>query len=122
MSGAMAPACGDCGAAMALRSGRFRPFYSCTRYPACRGSHGAHPDGRPLGVPADAATRQARIDAHAAFDRVWRGGAKGARQLAYSWLAGKMGHSVAHIGEMSATECAEVTAHCEALMAGGSRR
>lgn len=38
--------CGDCGAAMALRAGRFRPFYSCTRYPACRGAHGAHPAGR----------------------------------------------------------------------------
>jgi len=115
-------ACGDCGGAMVLRASRFRPFYSCTRYPACRGTHGAHPDGRPLGVPADAATRQARIDAHAAFDRVWSGGAKGARQRAYSWLAAKMGRDVVHIGEMTVAECVEVVAHCEALMAEGGEQ
>lgn len=107
--------CGDCGAAMALRAGRFRPFYSCTRYPACRGAHGAHPDGRPMGTPADAATRQARTEAHAAFDRVWRGGAKGARQRAYSWLAAKMGRGAVHIGEMTAEDCARVVALCDAL-------
>jgi len=117
-----AVSCGDCGAAMVLRASRYRPFYSCSRFPACRGSHGAHPDGSPLGVPADAATRQARTDAHAAFDRTWRGGAKGARQRAYAWLAGKMGRKVVHIGEMSAAECAEVIAHCEALRAEGGIR
>lgn len=75
-----------------------------------------------LGVPADAATRQARIDAHAAFDRVWSGGAKGARQRAYSWLAAKMGRDVVHIGEMTVAECVEVVAHCEALMAEGGEQ
>lgn len=64
--------CPDCGAMLVLRRGRFDLFYGCERYPACRGSHGAHPDGRPLGIPADAATRKARNDAHGYFDRLWR--------------------------------------------------
>jgi hypothetical protein len=65
--------CGDCGSAMVLRctdrftyqDGRPRLFYGCGRFPECRSIHGAHPDGYPLGVPADARTREARQHAHA---------------------------------------------------------
>ena len=65
--------CGDCAAPMVLRqtdkfqypNGAPRLFYGCSRYPECRSIHGAHPDGWPLGVPADARTRQARQHTHA---------------------------------------------------------
>jgi hypothetical protein len=42
------------------------------RFPACKGSHGADTNGKPLGIPADRATKQARIRAHAAFDAWWK--------------------------------------------------
>jgi hypothetical protein len=32
------PACPDCGSAMVRRDGRYGPFLSCARYPACRGT------------------------------------------------------------------------------------
>lgn len=53
--------CGECQAPMLLRESRFGKFYGCTRFPECRGTHGAHPDGRPLGVPANAETKEARV-------------------------------------------------------------
>jgi len=64
--------CGECGAPMRLRTSVYGPFYGCSQYPDCNGVHGGHPDGSPLGTPADAKTRSAHSLAHAAFDRLWR--------------------------------------------------
>lgn len=65
--------CPDCGGGMRLvPAGKFGPFYSCTNWPSCSGAHGMHPDGRPLGKPANAETRAARMRAHATFDRLWQ--------------------------------------------------
>lgn len=90
--------CGRCGCAMTLRgpeTNRFgKPWWCCTRWPACDGSHGAHPDGTPLGVPADARTKAARQRAHAAFDPIWQGATsrkKAARVQAYGWLRRQLG-------------------------------
>ena len=44
-----------------IRNSRFGNFYGCSRYPVCQNTHGAHPDGTPLGKPANKATREARI-------------------------------------------------------------
>ena len=56
-------ACPECAAPMELRPSRFGQFYGCTRWPACDGTHGAHPNGSPLGTPANRATKDARIEA-----------------------------------------------------------
>lgn len=99
----------DCGAPMELRQSKYGLFYGCTRFPACRGTHGAHPDGRPLGTPADKATRQARMDAHRVFDRLWK--ERGwHRADAYVWLAQVMDMSEekAHIGNFNAEQCRKV--------------
>lgn len=106
--------CGDCGAPMALRQGPHRPFYGCTRFPDCRGAHGAHPDGTPMGVPVDGATRQARKAAHGAFDRLWSRDRKGSRGAAYRWLAAQLGQTSVHIGQLDADGCARVVAACNA--------
>lgn len=51
-----------------------RPYgYRCIRS-RCPGWHGAHPDGSPLGVPGDKATKMARMAAHAVFDKLWLNG------------------------------------------------
>lgn len=104
-SAAPAPVC-FCGAPMQLRRSRYGKFYGCTRYPECDGRHGAHPNGSPLGIPADKATREARIRAHEAFDRLWRSGEM-RRPDAYRWLREQMGlsRSEGHISRFTAEQC-----------------
>lgn len=95
---------------MVLRDSRYGLFYGCKSFPECRASHGAHPDGRPLGVPGDAETKAARIHAHDLFDRIWREGLKRNRGAAYAWMQGVMGltRDEAHIGAFSREQCEEL--------------
>jgi ssDNA-binding Zn-finger/Zn-ribbon topoisomerase 1 len=92
---------------MVLRNSKHGPFYGCSTFPVCRGTHGAHPDGKPLGIPADKATRAARIRAHDVFDRIWKEGHM-SRKNAYMWLAKAMKRDVVHIGSMDVDECEAV--------------
>jgi ssDNA-binding Zn-finger/Zn-ribbon topoisomerase 1 len=100
--------CPECGAPMALRPSRFGPFYGCSRWreTGCRGSHGAHPNGAPLGTPATRLTKDARIRAHDAFDRLWQNG-RMKRSRAYRWLRIMMNLSKpnAHIGKFTIEQC-----------------
>jgi ssDNA-binding Zn-finger/Zn-ribbon topoisomerase 1 len=86
-----------------------RHFFGCTNWPNCKGGMGCHPDGTPLGIPADAATRKVRIKAHEVFDRLWKkpGGVM-SRTKAYRWLAAQMKAQEVHIGQMDADECRRV--------------
>jgi ssDNA-binding Zn-finger/Zn-ribbon topoisomerase 1 len=98
--------CPDCGSPMRLRDSRFGKFYGCVRFPACKATHGAHADGRPLGIPGNAETKAARTRAHAAFDRLWRSG-RMRRNDAYRELQ-RMMHMTeaqAHIGRFTQEEC-----------------
>lgn len=90
---------------MRLKGGRFGTFYGCEAG-GCRGSHGAHPDGSPVGVPADARTKKARMDAHDAFDRIWKHD-RMTRSAAYAWMADALGVSPdeAHIGKLDHDSC-----------------
>lgn len=109
----MGVACGECGYPMMLRQSRFGQFYGCTRFPQCTGTHGAHPDGSPLGVPANSETKLARIQAHAAFDTLWRGDAPlMSRKDAYRWMQETMGldKDNAHIGMFTVGQCAALIA------------
>lgn len=100
--------CPECGSQMPLCGGKFGLMYRCMAG-TCKGSHGAHPDGSPLGEPADARTKKARIEAHDAFDRLWRHGPL-TRPGAYSWMAETLGLSkdAAHIGKLSHGACTEL--------------
>jgi len=104
--------CGECQALMVLRySSKYeRPFYGCSRFPECRGTHGAHKNGAPLGIPADKETKKARIKAHAAFDQIWKGHHVRNRFLAYSWMRKAMGltDSTAHISMLTIPQCEEL--------------
>lgn len=101
--------CAECGAPMVLRrSAKYpHPFYGCSNYPACTGTHGAHPDGRPLGIPATKETKAWRIKAHDAFDRLWKEGHM-SRGRAYRRLARLMGADEIHIGEADISTCRQV--------------
>lgn len=97
--------CAECDGDMQLRSSKYGVFYSCRRYPECRGSHGAHPDGKPLGTPGNSPTKQMRHSAHQVFDQLWRRGPDRvfSRGEAYVWMQKTVG--IAHIGSMSIAEC-----------------
>jgi len=102
--------CGECRVAvMRLIAGRRGLFYGCSSYPACTGTHGAHPDGSPLGNPGDARTREARKLAHDAFDMLWKAG-KMSRDEAYQWLSRKLkiNRSSAHISRFDVETCERV--------------
>ncbi|MBV8782508.1 MAG: topoisomerase DNA-binding C4 zinc finger domain-containing protein [Phycisphaerae bacterium] len=98
------PICPDCGAPMVLRSspkfryrsGEPRKFFGCSRFPECTATHCAHPDGKPMGTPADTATKQARIRAHGAFDQLWKG------------PSAPMSPDDAHIGRFTAEQCEQL--------------
>jgi len=98
--------CPECGAPVRLRPSRYGLFYGCTTWPKCNGTHGAHPDGKPLGTPGNRETKDARIRAHAAFDTLWKnGGMK--RKEAYRWMQDTLGMSQneAHIGSFDVATC-----------------
>lgn len=80
----------------------------CRDYPFCDSYVGAHKEsGLPLGTLADANTRKARIDAHAAFDELWKRGKIVSRTQAYKELAKYMGMPVkkCHIGSFKMIQC-----------------
>jgi hypothetical protein len=97
--------CPDCGDSMALMKDRNFVGYKC-RTLECRGSHGAHRGGKPLGTPADATTRKARIEAHAVFDRLWES-KKITRDRAYAWMRQELclNKEECHIGSFDVATC-----------------
>lgn len=100
--------CAECGAPMILRDSKYGLFYGCTAYPDCRGTHGAHPDGLPLGRPGNAETKRLRHQAHLLFDPFWTGPkAVMSRGAAYRWLQNLFGltEAEAHIGNFTADQC-----------------
>lgn len=114
--------CPECGAPMVLRtttkfrykSGSPRKFYGCSRYPLCQAAHGADPDGKPLGTPANKETKKARIAAHKVFDSYWE--KQGLhRNQAYKLLQDIMELSPddAHIGKFNEEQCLELIKRIE---------
>lgn len=106
--------CGECSGPMRLRNSKFGMFYGCLNYPTCKGTIGAHPWGEPKGIPAGSETRNARMDAHSALDRLWMENLLPSRGEAYSWLSRRMGIMEVHIGEMDVEQCQKVVELCKA--------
>lgn len=117
--------CAECGAAMFLKESKHGKFFGCSMFPECKGTHGAHPDGKPFGEPANAATKLARMHAHAAFDQLWKDRLQSndgkpartrTRNEAYLWLANQLDikRRDCHIGLFDSNTCAAVVRVCEA--------
>ncbi len=116
------PNCGpEFGAVMKLRHRRSdgSPFWGCERFPLCKATHGAHPDGKPLGIPGTPEVKAARRRAHEAFDRLWKEGGM-RRDGAYKWLADAMGLSAeaGHIGAFDVKQCERVVSLSTAKLEG----
>lgn len=87
-------------------------FYLCE---PCNAYVGCHPGTKkPLGRLANAQLRQAKMDAHRAFDPIWKEG-NTSRSEAYTWLAGKLGipEEECHIGMFDVHRCRQVVTICE---------
>lgn len=113
--------CPNCGAMMLPRICRRdnSPFWGCEAFPRCKTTHGAHPDGRPLGKPGTPEVKAARIRAHDAFDKLWNEGDM-RRDGAYAWLAQTMGlkSEQAHIGVFDVEQCTKVVELATAKLEG----
>lgn len=124
--------CGECGSAMVLRkSYSFQKqtpyFYGCSNYPNCTGTHTAHPDGSPCGIPANKETRQWRIKAHDAFDSVWKAHSlfkplserRKIRNRAYKLLTKQLGESEpVHIANADIKMCQRIIEASKQLKLG----
>ena len=101
--------CPECGALMVIRkSPKFdNPFYGCSTFPDCRGSHGAHASGEPHGIPGNKATKDARIQLHALFDKLWKDRGPMKRGEAYEWFQGVLGmtEDECHIARFDVEAC-----------------
>ena len=84
----------------------FGMIYLCR---PCGAYVGCHKDGRPLGRLANATLRRWKINAHRAFDRLWKSGNM-SRGEAYAWLASQLGlrQDECHIGLFDIDQCKEV--------------
>ncbi len=105
--------CPECGEKMMLRNSRFGWFYGCSMFPKCRAAHGAHPNGEPLGIPADSKTKAWRVKAHNEFDKLWNGpDAEMSRSEAYRWMIETLALAKddAHIGKFSTEQCQQLIA------------
>ena len=87
-------------------------FWACDTYMICGTSHGAAPDGAPLGKPATPETKVWRIKAHEAFDPLWKSG-EFSRSGAYEWLCEVMGKTEeeGHIALFTIEECQMLIEH-----------
>lgn len=118
--------CAECGSPMVLRwTEKYqRWFYGCSQFPACKACHGAHPNGEPLGTPADADGKVWRRKAHAVIDPIWqslpeRWRSKG-RGRVYKWLRDQWpGRKSVHIAGLTAAECQELVGLVERAQAAG---
>lgn len=108
--------CPECGSPMELKKtsrylhkdGSLRKFYSCTKFPDCRGTHGAHPDGRPLGEPATHEVKQLRIKAHRLLERrfgKWNEISPRQKRIMYEWI--RKNTTSGHIAKMDKSELEE---------------
>lgn len=127
-----APTCPYCGSQARLvpsqriygpNSPSYGDMWACANYPLCNAYVGCHRGtSTPLGRLADKELRNAKMAAHAAFDRLWQtkarrdGISRGkARGLAYRWLAEQMGiePTACHIGMFDPVQCRRVVELCK---------
>lgn len=87
------------------KDGKPRKFWGCSRFPECRSIHGAHPDGKPLGIPATKEVKALRSELHRACEKIWGPWNDADKVGMYAWL--KENTQSGHIGMMQREELEE---------------
>ena len=85
-------------------------MWICSRYPECDSYVGCHKGtDKPYGTLANAETRALRMEAHKAFDAMWKR-KRWKRAHAYKWLRETMNlpPERAHIGLMGPVACRKI--------------
>lgn len=89
-------------------------LYVCDRYPKCDSYVGAHKKSKlPMGTLANGDLRNRRIQAHKAFDWMWKSGLM-TKWQAYKWMQGKLclNEEQAHIAKFSEYMCDRLIEEC----------
>lgn len=89
-------------------------LYVCDRYPKCDSYVGAHQRTKlPMGTLANGDLRHKRIEAHKAFDWMWKSGLM-TKWQAYKWMQGKLAltDEQAHIAKFSEYMCDRLIEEC----------
>ncbi len=89
-------------------------LYVCDRYPKCDSYVGAHQRTKlPMGTLANGDLRHKRIEAHKAFDWMWKSGLM-TKWQAYKWMQGKLAltDKQAHIAKFSEYMCDRLIEEC----------
>lgn len=97
--------CPECSADMILRNSKYGKFYGCSTFPVCQATHGAHPNGKPLGVPGNTELKLLRMKAHAQLESLfgkWETLTRKAKNKMYVWL--KENTESGHVGMMGKEE------------------
>ena len=87
------------------KDGKPKKFYGCSTYPKCQAVHGAHPDGRPLGIPGNKEVKELRMIAHRNCETIWgewKTMDKERKEAMYAWL--KKNTKSGHIAKMGKEE------------------
>lgn len=93
-------------------------IWVCLKFPDCRTYVGCHPGTtKPKGTMAGEELRQARMDAHAVFDQLWKGG-RMRRREAYARLGKHFNEPEVHIGESDLARCQKITEWAQARQGG----
>ena len=97
--------------------------YVCARYPDCDSYVSAHRRTHlPMGTLANRPLRIKRMEAHEAFNRLWKSGMM-SRTAAYRWLQVQMGlpPEEAHIDKFSELRCEQVIRLCRQFLSPNTR-
>jgi len=99
------------------RTGKYGEFFGCSNFPQCTSVDDVRYDGLPSGMQSDQQTRQARREAHNAFDEIWKREYM-SRSDAYSWLAEGLGlgSGECHIKRLTRHQCEIVVRISEAFL------
>ena len=118
--------CPYCGGTAVFRDGSFvygedslvEKLYVCNHYPECNAYVGVFRNSDiPKGTLANGDLRNKRIQAHHAFDAIWKQGIM-SRGQAYQWMQHKFSltRAQAHIGYFSEYMCDELIRACQEVL------
>ena len=124
--------CPYCGRKAVLKPGSYlfgddaaiKHLYVCSGYPACDAYVRAHDHSlEPMGSLANDVLRKLRMQAHAAFDDIWRRGIMNRRD-AYRWLQDTLclSRDQAHIGQFSDYMCQQVIRNSRKVLTNNKQR